>query len=125
MAEGRQTDIAGTLAELGRRVGQAMDQALLRIQPAVDALAEAARRPEVRALLERMERLAARRPCLCMCARTHPDDRGICETFGAVITRPYSSDLFGDFDVPMCAPCAAARAAHEFTGQRSRSRPGG
>lgn len=125
MAQGRQTDIAGTLAELGRRVGQAMDEALVHLQPAVDAIAGAARRPEVRALIERMERLAARRPCLCLCARTHPDDRGICETFGAVITRPYSSDLFGEFDVPMCAPCAAARAADEFSGQRPQNRQGG
>ena len=115
MGDGRDTDLAGTLAELGRRVGQAMDDALERLRPAVDAVTETARRPEVRAVWERVEQIIARRPCLCFCSRTHPDDRGICETFGAVITRPYSSELLGDFDVPMCAPCAAARAASEFS----------
>lgn len=113
MASDRQTDLAGTLAELGRRVGQAMDEAIASVRP---ALTEASRRPEVRAVIERLEKLLARRPCLCFCSRAHPDDRGICETFGAVISRPYSSELLGEFDVPMCAPCAAARAVHEFRG---------
>jgi hypothetical protein len=36
--------------------------------------------------------------------------------FDAVITGQYSSDLLGDVDVPLCAPCAAARAAHQFAG---------
>lgn len=116
MGAGRDTDLAGTLAEMGRRVGQAMDDAIERARPSFDALAEAASRPEVRSVIERVERALGRRPCLCFCSRTHPEDRGICETFGAVITRPFSSDLLGDIDVPMCAPCAAARAAHEFTG---------
>jgi hypothetical protein len=52
---------------------------------------------------------------LCFCARAHPDDAGICEPFDAVITRPHNSDLFGEIDVPLCAPCAAARAARDFT----------
>ncbi len=98
------------------RVGQAITDALERIRPAFDALAEVTSRPEVRAVMERADRALRRRPCLCFCWRAHPADRGICETFDAVITGQHSSDLLGEFDVPLCAPCAAARAAREFAG---------
>ena len=86
------------------------------LRPAITAVAEVAGRPEVRSVVERAEKLLRHRPCLCFCARAHPDDAGICEPFDAVITRPHSSDLFGEVDVPLCAPCAAARAARDFTG---------
>jgi len=87
-----------------------------RMRPALDALTDLANRPEVRAVVERAERAARRRPCLCACGRAHPDDRGVCEVLDAVITGQYSSDLLGDVDVPLCAPCAAARAARQFAG---------
>jgi hypothetical protein len=116
MGEDRDTEFADALADVGRRVGQAMTDALERIRPTFDALAEVANRPEVRAVIERAEKAMRRRPCLCFCSRAHPADRGICEMFDAVITGQYSSDLLGDVDVPLCAPCAAARAAHQFAG---------
>ena len=114
MSDDRDTELADTLAEVGRRVGQAMTDALERIRPAIDALAEVANRPEVRAVIDRAEQAMRRRPCLCFCSRTHPADRGVCEMFDAVITGQYRSDWLGDVDVPLCAPCAAARAAQEF-----------
>jgi hypothetical protein len=110
------TGLADTLAEVGRRVGQAMADAVERIRPAFDAVAEVANRPEVRAVVERAEKAMRRRPCLCFCSRAHPADGGICEVFDAVITGQYSSGLLGDVDVPLCAPCAAARAARRFAG---------
>ena len=110
------SDLAETLAEAGRRFGQAMTDAMERMRPALDALTDLANRPEVRAVVERAERAARRRPCLCACGRAHPDDRGVCEVLDAVITGQYSSDLLGDVDVPLCAPCAAARAARQFAG---------
>jgi hypothetical protein len=116
MGDDRDTEFADALAEVGRRVGQAMTDALERIRPTFDALAEVANRPEVRAVIERAEKAMRRRPCLCFCSRAHPADRGICEMFDAVITGQYSSDLLGDVDVPLCAPCAAAQAAHQFAG---------
>jgi hypothetical protein len=116
MGEDRDTEFADALAEVGRRVGQAMTDALERVRPTFDALAEVARRPEVRAVIERAEKAMRHRPCLCFCSRAHPADRGVCEVFDAVITGQYSSDWLGDVDVPLCAPCAAARAAHEFAG---------
>jgi hypothetical protein len=116
VGDDKDTEFADTLAEVGRRVGQAMTDALERMRPAFDALAEAANRPEVRAVLDRAEKAMRRRPCLCFCARAHPADSGVCERFDAVITGHYSSDLLGEIDVPLCAPCAAAQAARQFTG---------
>ena len=116
VGEDKDTELADALAEVGRRVGQAVTDALERIRPAFDALAEMANRPEIRALIQRAEQALRFRPCLCNCSKAHPADRGVCEVFGAVITGQYSSDLVGDVDVPLCAPCAAARAAREFAG---------
>ncbi len=116
MSDDKDTELADTLAEVGRRVGQAVTDALERIRPAFDALAEIANRPEVRSVIERAEKALRRRPCLCFCSRAHPADHEICEMFDAVITGQYSSDWLGNVDVPLCAPCAAARAAHQFAG---------
>ena len=118
MGDDRDSELADNLAEVGRRIGQAMTDALERMRPVRDALAEVANRPEVRTVIERAEKVMRRRPCLCFCSRAHPADRGVCEVFDAVITAQYSSDWLGDVDVPLCAPCAAARAAHDFTGAR-------
>jgi hypothetical protein len=114
MSDGKDTELADALAEVGRKVGQTITDVLARIRPAFDAIAEAANRPDVRAVRERAERVLRRRPCLCFCQRAHPDDRGICEAMDAVVTGRNSSELFVDFDVPLCAPCAAARAARHF-----------
>ena len=114
MPDDRDTELADALAEVGRRVGQAIADALERMRPAFDALSDVANRPEIRALFERAEKVMRRRPCLCFCSRAHPADRGICEVFDAVITGQFSSDLLGEVDVPLCAPCAAARAARKF-----------
>lgn len=114
MTEGRNTELADALAEVGRKVGQAVTDVIERMRPAFDAVTGVANRPEVRSLLDQAERLMRHRPCLCFCLKAHPADRGICETFDAVITGQHTSDLFGDVGVPMCAPCAAARAAREF-----------
>ena len=116
MGDDKDTELADALAELGRRVGQAVTDAIERVRPAFDALAEVASRPDVRAVIERAEQAIRRRPCLCFCSRAHPADRGVCERLDAVITGEYSSDVLGEVDVPLCAPCAAARAAREFAG---------
>lgn len=114
MSDGRDTQLADTLAEVGRRVGQTISDALERLRPAADALAEVVNRPDVQAVIGRAEQALRHRPCLCFCLRAHPEDRGVCETFDAVVSGQYSSDLLGDIQVPLCAPCAAARAAREF-----------
>ena len=119
MSDDRNTDLADTLAEFGRKVGQAITDAVDSVRPALDALtdaaAEVAARPEVRGLIDRAEQAMRRRACLCWCQRAHPADHGVCEVLDAVIVGPHSSGLLGDAAVvPLCAPCAAARAARDF-----------
>jgi hypothetical protein len=116
VTDGKDTQLAETLAEVGRRVGQALTDAYGHIRPAVDALHEVTNRADVRAVVEHAQQMLRRRPCLCLCARAHPADRGICEMFDAVITGRHRFDVLGNIDVPLCAPCAAARAADKFAG---------
>jgi hypothetical protein len=116
VSDRKDSEFADSLAEVGRKVGQAMTDAMERVRPAFDAIAGVAARPEVRAVVERAEKLMRRRPCLCFCMRAHPADESICEMFDAVITGKHTSNLLGEVDVPLCAPCAAARAARRFAG---------
>ena len=121
MSDDRNTELAETLAEFGRRIGQAITDAVDSVRPALDALTEAATevaaRPEFRGLVDRAEQAMRRRACLCWCQRAHPADRGVCEALDAVIVGQHSSGLLGDVAlVPLCAPCAAARAARDFAG---------
>lgn len=71
--------------------------------------------PAIRAVLERwhITLIWGRRDCECACARSHPDDVGICDN-NAVITRRLTTDLDGDVEVPLCAPCAVAQGVAEL-----------
>lgn len=77
--------------------------------------------PAIRAVLEswRTTLLRGRRDCECVCARSHPDDMGICDK-SAVITRRLRADLGGDVDVSLCAPCAVAQGVAEMPRLRGR-----
>lgn len=116
VSDGKKPQLADTLAEVGRRVGQAMTDALERAPQAFDAVTDVASRPEVRAVFERAEEVLRHRPCLCMCMAAHPADYDICETFHAVITGRTNLGAVPNVPIPLCAPCAAARAAREFVG---------
>jgi hypothetical protein len=108
------SQLADTFADAGRRLGQAISDAIDYVRPAFTALSDFAGRPEVQEVIRSAERTLQRRPCLCLCQRAHPADRGICEMFDAVISGQHSSELLGDVAIPLCAPCAAARAARQF-----------
>ena len=71
--------------------------------------------PAIRAVLEswRTTLVWGQRDCKCVCARSHPDDMGICDK-RAVITRRLPTDLGGEVDVPLCAPCAVAQGVAEM-----------
>jgi len=71
--------------------------------------------PAVRAAVEswRIVLVWGRRDCGCLCARSHPDDMGVCDSH-AVITRRLTTELDGDVDVPLCAPCAVAQGVAEL-----------
>jgi hypothetical protein len=73
--------------------------------------------PAVRALLERWRSAAvwARPVCECSCARSHPDDMGVCDG-RAVITRRLPAGRADVLDVPLCAPCAVAQGVAELPG---------
>ena len=72
--------------------------------------------PAVRAVIDgwRIGPVWARRYCNCRCARSHPDDVGVCDGH-AVIMRRVTTDRDGDVDVPLCAPCAVAQGVAEQT----------
>lgn len=71
--------------------------------------------PAIRAVLEswRTTLVWGQRDCECVCARSHPDDMGICDK-RAVITRRLPTALGGTVDVPLCAPCAVAQGVAEM-----------
>ncbi len=71
--------------------------------------------PAIRAVMERWRTTVVftRRNCECSCARSHPDDVGICDN-RAVITRRVSMGLSSDLQIPLCAPCAVAQGVAEL-----------
>jgi hypothetical protein len=81
----------------------------------VEAFRKLASDPAIRAVLEnwRIAVVWAWRDCECFCAKSHPDDIGVCDS-RAVITRRFSNDLDGEVDVPLCAPCAVAQGVAEL-----------
>jgi len=80
-----------------------------------EAFHKLANDPAVRAALEswRITLVWTRQDCDCVCARSHPDDIGICDN-RAVIKRRLAVRPGGDVDVALCAPCAVAQGVAEF-----------
>jgi len=80
-----------------------------------EALHKLANDPAVRAAWEswRIALVWTRQDCDCVCARSHPDDMGVCDN-RAVITRRRADGRNGDVDVALCAPCAVAQGVAEF-----------
>jgi hypothetical protein len=80
-----------------------------------DAFQKLASDPAIRAALEswRIALVWTWQDCDCVCARSHPDDMGVCDHH-AVIKRRFAGGLNGDVDVALCAPCAVAQGVAEF-----------
>jgi len=80
-----------------------------------DALHKLASDPAVRTAWEswRIALVWTRQDCECVCARSHPDDMGVCDN-RAVIRRRIAAGPNGDMDVALCAPCAVAQGVAEF-----------
>ena len=93
------------LGEWAQRVTAATAEACSKLDPAFRAAIEAGR-----AVLR-----GDRRDCECPCGEAHPDDVGVCDN-DAVITRRFATDLDGEVDVPLCAPCATAQGLAELSG---------
>lgn len=79
-----------------------------------EAVHKLATDPAVRAAMEswRITLVWTRQDCDCVCARSHPDDIGVCDN-NAVIKRRLAG-LNGAVDVALCAPCAVAQGVAEF-----------
>lgn len=75
----------------------------------LDAVTRLAQDPRVRGALA-AERPVSR-PCHCLCRAVHAADPGSCDGEAA------STVTVGGLEVPMCAPCQAARAAERLAGQ--------
>ncbi len=71
--------------------------------------------PAIRAVLQswRITFIWPLRDCECDCARSHPDDTGVCDK-RAVITRRVTTTWDGTVDVALCAPCAVAQGVAEL-----------
>lgn len=83
----------------------------------LEAFHKLASDPAVRAVMEswRAAMLWTGHDCECACARSHPDDPGVCDNH-AVITRRLVTNVDGEVDVPLCAPCAVAQGVAELAG---------
>jgi hypothetical protein len=98
--------IAAAFANLGR----AMTELAGSFRPVAENLARLARDPRVQAAIA-ADREPSRPGCHCLCRAVHRDDPGICEGVSLATVR------ISGMDVPMCAPCQAARAASKLSGQ--------
>jgi hypothetical protein len=91
--------------------GRAMTELAGAFRPVADGLAKAARDPRVQAAIA-ADREPGQPGCHCLCGAVHRQDPGICEGRSASTVR------ISGLDVPMCAPCQAARAASKLSGQQ-------
>jgi hypothetical protein len=80
------------------------------LRPVAEMLAEIARDARVQGAIAG-DREPSRPGCHCLCSVVHRDDPGICAGESAATVR------ISGMDVPMCAPCQAARAASKLSGQ--------
>jgi hypothetical protein len=95
---------AGVLREWAQRLAADTSGALERL----------AHDPAIRAVIETgRSALGGGRPCECACAMAHPHDVGVCDN-RAVTTRRLATDVLGEVDVPLCAPCAVAQGLSEL-----------
>ena len=77
-------------------------------RPVAQTLAKIAADPRVQAAIA-ADREPGRTGCHCLCAAVHRDDPGICD--GESVATVQISGM----NVPMCAPCQAARAASKLS----------
>lgn len=98
-----------SLERIRAALDRAVDELAEGFGQMLDALARLAEDPRVRGALA-AERPAGR-PCHCLCRAVHGNDPGICDGEAA------SAVAVGGLEVPMCAPCQAARAAERLAGQ--------
>jgi hypothetical protein len=98
--------IVAAFTSFGRAVAEVVES----FRPVVRAMVKFAQDPRVQAAVA-ADREAGRSGCHCLCRVVHRDDPGICDGESATSVR------ISGMDVPMCAPCQAARAASKLSRQ--------
>ena len=102
--ESSQEPIEKMVAAFGRALTELGES----FRAAAEALEKLAQDPRVRAGLAG-ERGPRREGCHCLCGTVHRDAPGICDGESVSTVR------ISGMDVPMCAPCQAARAASKLS----------
>ena len=97
-----------------QRMAAALTRALAEVadsfRAAAEALGKIAQDPRVRAGVA-ADRSPGRAACHCLCGAAHRDAPAICDGYAVGTVR------ISALDVPMCAPCQAARAAAKLSEQ--------
>jgi hypothetical protein len=89
---------------------RAMKELAESFRPVAEALAKIVQDPRVQGAIA-ADREPGRPGCHCLCAAVHRDDLGICDGESVAAVR------ISGMNVPMCAPCQAARAASKLSQQ--------
>jgi hypothetical protein len=87
---------------------RAMTEIAEGFRAAAEALEKIARDPRIQAGIA-ADRAPSNAGCHCLCATVHQDAHGICDGDSVSTVR------ISGMDVPMCAPCQAARAASKLS----------
>jgi hypothetical protein len=102
--------VSAAMEKIAAAVTRAGAELAESFRAAAEALGKIAQDPRVQAAIS-ADREPARAGCHCLCGAAHPDDPRACD--GRSVTTVRMSGM----DVPMCAPCQAARAASRLSGQ--------
>jgi hypothetical protein len=96
------------LEQLAGALRSAMTEVADSFRAAAEALGKIAQDPRVQAAVA-ADRAPDRAACHCLCGVVHRDSPGICDGYSVGTVR------LSAMDVPMCAPCQAARAASKLS----------
>ena len=105
-----QRDVTADLAHAVAALASGFEKWLQGMRPVFDYITKLADDPAVQAYIAVRQQGGhePERACHCLCGKSHPDARGVCDG-EAVTTRHFDSPTVGPVDVPICWPCAAAQ----------------
>jgi hypothetical protein len=102
--------ILAAMEAMADAVGNALADIAEQLKPYIETVSRLAADPLVEAEVRRRQLMRALgltvpRGCHCLCASAHPGPQ-VCDGEPVTTTTRHSA-LFGDVQVPTCAPCAA------------------
>jgi hypothetical protein len=108
MSDSERQDGQETLDKMMAAFTRAMNEFAEGIRAAAELLEKIARDPRILAGLAG-DRAPSNAGCHCLCGSAHSDAVGVCDGDSVSTVR------ISGMDVPMCAPCQAARAASKLS----------